>query len=50
VVDKRLKNSWSISKPEGYYYIFKKAVTGLEGYKGLVTLSNLNLIKPLLEV
>jgi len=50
VVDKRLKNGWGISKPEGYYCIFKKAVTGLEGCKGLVALLNLNLIKPPLEV
>ena len=50
MVNKRLKNGWGISKPKGHYYIFKKAVMGLEGCKGLVALSNLNLIKPLLEV
>jgi hypothetical protein len=46
MVNKRLKNGWGISKPEGHYYIFKKAVTGSEGCKGLVALLNSNLIKP----
>jgi hypothetical protein len=50
VVNKGLKNGWGISKPEGYYYIFEKTVTGSEGCKGLVALLNSNLIKPLVKV
>jgi hypothetical protein len=50
MVNKRLKNSWGVSKPEGHYYIFKKTITGSEGHKGLVALSNSNLIKPLAKV
>jgi hypothetical protein len=50
VINKGLKDGRYISQPKGYNYIFKKAVSGLEGYKGLVALLNLNLIKPLAKV
>jgi hypothetical protein len=46
VINKGLKDSRYISQPKGYNCIFKKAVLGSKGYKGLVALLNLNLIKP----